>query len=88
VEHHLYILLECAETSESFLRNIMKHWSALMILKLIVVITVEILFLATTGKSCQECSKVKVLLIVAFDYETVVHHVYVPQSQTVSQHFC
>lgn len=73
------VLLECAETSESFLRNIMKHWSIIMMPKLIVVITVEILFLATTGKSFQECSKVKVLLIVAS---------YVPQSQTVSQYFC
>jgi hypothetical protein len=40
-----------------------------MIPKLIAVITVEIFFLATTGKACQECSEMEVLLIVAFDYE-------------------
>jgi hypothetical protein len=66
----------------------MKHWSVLMKLKLIASVTVEILFLATTGKACQKCSKMKVLPIVAFDYESAVHHEYVPQSQTVNHHFC
>jgi transposase len=38
-------------------------------------------------KVCQVRSKVKVMLIVFFDMEDIVHYEYVPQGQTVNQQF-
>jgi len=38
-------------------------------------------------KACQVQSKVKVMLIVFFDMECIVHYEYVPQGQTVNQQF-
>ena len=34
-----------------------------------------------------QCSQVKVMLIIFFDHQEMVHHEFVPQGQTVNQHF-
>ena len=38
-------------------------------------------------KSCMQRSQVKVMLITFFDHQGMVHHEFVPQGQTVNQHF-
>ena len=38
-------------------------------------------------KACMHPSQVKVMLITFFDYQEMVHHEFVPQWQTVNQHF-
>ena len=38
-------------------------------------------------KSRMQCSQVKVMLITFFDHQEMVHHEFVPQGQTVNQHF-
>ena len=38
-------------------------------------------------RACQVQSKVKVMLIVFFDKEGIIHYKYVPQGQTVNQQF-
>ena len=40
-----------------------------------------------TKKACMQCSQVKVMLITFFDDQGIVHHEFVPQGQTVNQHF-
>ena len=45
-----------------------------------------------SGKVCPcpkvcPCSQVKVMLITFFDHQGMVHHEFVPQGQTVNQHF-
>lgn len=38
-------------------------------------------------KACQSRSNVKVMLIVFFDWKGVIHHEFVPRSQTVNAEF-
>ena len=38
-------------------------------------------------KACMQCAQVKVMLITFFDHQGMVHHEFVPQGQTVNQHF-
>ena len=38
-------------------------------------------------KACMQHSQVKVMLISFFDHQEMVHHEFVPQGQTVNQHF-
>ena len=38
-------------------------------------------------KACMQCSQVKVMLINFFDHQEMVHHEFLPQGQTVNQHF-
>ena len=38
-------------------------------------------------KARMQCSQVKVMLITFFDNQEMVHHEFVPQRQTVNQHF-
>ena len=38
-------------------------------------------------KSCMQRSQVKVMLITFFNHQGMVHHEFVPQGQTVNQHF-
>ena len=38
-------------------------------------------------KACMQHSQVKVMLITIFDHQGMVHHKFVPQGQTVNQHF-
>ena len=43
--------------------------------------------LSRPKKASVQCSQVKVMLITLFDYQGMVHHEFVPQGQTVNQHF-
>ena len=38
-------------------------------------------------KAHMQCSQVKVMLITFFDHQGMVHYEFVPQGQTVNQHF-
>ena len=44
-------------------------------------------FLSRPKKACMQHSQVKVMLITFFDHQGMVHHEFVPQGQTVNQHF-
>ena len=44
-------------------------------------------FLPRPKKARMQCSQVKVMLITFFDNHEMVHHEFVPQGQTVNQHF-
>ena len=43
--------------------------------------------LPRSKKSHMQRSQVKVMLITFFDHQAMVHHEFVPQEQTVNQHF-